>query len=220
MDQPDASAAELDAAYAELERLNRWLGGHRASLYGIEKVLPREIERARVLDVGSGGGELAPVLAAWGRRRGVEVDFVGLDDDRAAVEYAARHHGSSHARFVCEDLFVHEPAEPYDVVHMGITLHHFDDEPAVRALRRMAELLGPERGGVVINDLHRHRVPFHAVQLVTGALRSPAYVQHDAPLSVNRAFTRSDLERLASAAGWRQIDVAWRPMFRWVLTGR
>lgn len=224
MDQPDAVPAELDAAYAELERLNRWLGGHASSVYGLEKVAGRRSRGGatlRVLDVGSGGGELAPVLAAWGERTGRAIELVGLDDDRAAIEYARRHHGSDRARFVCEDLFEHTPIEPYDVVHMGITLHHFDNDAAVRALRRMAELLrpGPE-GGVVVNDLQRHPVPFYAVQVVTTALRSPAYVQHDAPLSVNRAFTRAELVDLARAAGWRQVRVAWRPMFRWVMTGR
>lgn len=223
MDQPDASPTELDAAYAELERLNRWLGGHASSLYGIELVAGarrREGDLLRVLDVGAGGGELAPVLAAWGARRGRSIDYTGLDDDRAAAEYARRHHGTDRARFVCEDLFEHEPVEPYDVVHMGITLHHFDGDAAVRALRQMAELVRPDDGGVVINDLQRHPVPFYAVQLVTAALRSPAYVRHDAPLSVNRAFTRDELVELAKAAGWTRIQVSWRPMFRWVLTGR
>jgi 2-polyprenyl-3-methyl-5-hydroxy-6-metoxy-1,4-benzoquinol methylase len=202
--------------------LNRWLGGHACSLYGIEKVLARrrrDDRPLRLLDVGSGGGELAPIVSAWAARRGWSVDFTGLDDDRAATEYARRHHASEGARFVCDDLFEHQPAEPYDVVHMGITLHHFDGEAASRALRRMAELVRSD-GGVVVNDLQRHPVPFYAVQLVTAALRSPAYVQHDAPLSVNRAFTREELVELAKAAGWSRVDVAWRPMFRWVLTGR
>lgn len=222
MDRDDAIPDELAAVYPELERLNRWLGGHGSTLYGMAKLLGRQRRKTvRFLDVGCGGGELAPIVHRWGARRGLDVRFVGIDDDEAAIAYARAHHQSEGAHFERADLFEHAPVEPYDVVHMGITLHHFDDAAAVRALARMAELApGPESpGGVLINDLQRHPVPFYAVQVVTLALRSPSYVRHDAPLSVNRAFTRDELFDLARRAGWGRAEVDWRPMFRWVLTG-
>lgn len=218
MDQPDARIGELEQAYAELERLNRWLGGHGASRYGIESVIRRapELRELRVLDVGSGGGELAPLVVGWGQRVGRSISVVGIDDDRAAIEYAQTRYAGPRVRFQQAGLFEFEPEAPFDVVHMGLTLHHFDDAEVVRALRRMAELATL---GVVVNDLQRHPVPFYAVQVVTSALRSPDYVRHDAPLSVNRAFTKSELLALASEAGWTWVRVDWRPMFRWVLTG-
>jgi len=217
MDAPTASTTELYAVYAELARLNRWLGGHDASRFGMDRLARRSGSRSlSVLDVGTGGGDLAPALFRWADRAGFDLDFVGIDDDRAAIDYARKTIRNPKARFEHVNLRDWDDVDRFDIVHMAITLHHFDRPEAEDALRRMAAMA---RVGVVINDLQRHPVPFYAVQLVTAVRRSPAYVVHDAPLSVNRAFTRDELSMLGRAAGWTEIEVAWRPMFRWVMTG-
>ncbi len=217
MDARDADPEELVGVYRELAWINRWLGGHATTLAGLNRA--RGLEAARTftfLDVGCGGGELAPRVLEWADRRGLSARYIGIDDDDAAIGFARAHHASQRSSFEHANLFQLAPRS-YDVVHMALTLHHFDGDEAVQALKAMRRAA---RSAVIINDLHRHRIPFEASKWLTWLRRSPRYVRFDAPVSVNRAFKRDDLQALARRAGFTQYELTWIPMFRWLLVGR
>ncbi len=86
---------------------------------------------ARVLEVGSGHGELTTALAVAG------YDVVGIDP--AAPE------GELFRRLTLDDL---DETERYDAVVAAFSLHHIRDLDV--ALRKIATLL--ERGGVLVVD--------------------------------------------------------------------
>jgi 2-polyprenyl-3-methyl-5-hydroxy-6-metoxy-1,4-benzoquinol methylase len=212
MDDPEASSDELFRVYRELEIINRRLGGHGVSREGIETLVPEG--PVQVLDVGAGGGDFARYLADWGRRTGRGVEVQGLELTPSAVEYARLHSGRYEGlRFSHGDLH-DQPDGAWDVVHMSLTLHHFDDQEAVRMLEGMARVA---RRGVVVNDLHRAAIAYGAIKVLTGVLSRSRLVRNDAPLSVNRAFLRSELSELCRQAGLTVHRLAWRPMYRWLL---
>ncbi|MGF1510843.1 MAG: methyltransferase domain-containing protein [Myxococcota bacterium] len=214
MDDPSAPRHELFRVYEELEQINLRLGGHAVSLEGVRCLVVTDDQPLAVLDVGSGGGDFARYLAAWAQRAERDIRVQGLELSSAAVEYAEEcSNGHPNVTFRQGDLF-DEPDRSWDIVHMSLTLHHFDDEGAVRMLREMARV---GRRGIVVNDLHRHPVAYAAIKAVTRVLSRSPFVRNDAPLSVNRGFTRDELHALATAAGLDVRLLGWRPMYRYLL---
>jgi 2-polyprenyl-3-methyl-5-hydroxy-6-metoxy-1,4-benzoquinol methylase len=97
----------------------------------------------RVLDVASGTGYGAHVLASEGRALSV----MGVESDVAAVDYARRIYGSDAVRFVCSRASgVPLPPASFDVAVSFETLEHVEDEQDF--LRELHRLLCP--GGMLI----------------------------------------------------------------------
>jgi 2-polyprenyl-3-methyl-5-hydroxy-6-metoxy-1,4-benzoquinol methylase len=89
----------------------------------------------RVLDVGTGKGELARDLAL---RAGATV--TGIDVNRSMLAFAAAHSAHARVEYVLVDVWELEPAHPYDVVVLSNVLEHLDRRPEL--LRRLARSTG------------------------------------------------------------------------------
>lgn len=215
LDDPSIDAGVLAQTIDEVDRVNRLTAGHLATLYGFETLRPRG-DQLQVLDVGCGNGALAVDIAEWARPHFDHVHIRGIDLNPAIIRHAdRRHRDRADVSFACVDLFDLPDVQQYDIVHASLMLHHLPDALAAQALSRMAQLA---RVGVVIADLHRHIVPWLFTRATISRITSNPLVQHDAPLSVARAFTRADLASLAARANLLDHRIEWRPLFRWVLT--
>jgi hypothetical protein len=104
-----------------------------------------------------------------------------------------------------------------DVAFCSLTLHHFQPEEAIQVLR---ELSRASRVGIVVSDLYRSRAAYVAVWLSTRVFGRHAMTRHDGPLSVLRAYTPVELQRLALAAGLRSPQVRAGNWFRMMLVAR
>lgn len=225
MDELDIDGEALFQALRELEIINRYLGGHRTSILGIEQLLQGQPAGGEhtVLDIGAGGADTAVELERWGRRAGWSLRVVSLDINPSSCRWALERLKKDAAvdlptappLVVAGDVF-RVPFRPgcFDIVHSSLFLHHFDDDEAVLILRAMR---GLARIGVVINDLHRHPLAYWSVRLGSALLSRSAFVQHDGPLSVLRGFRRDELENLADAADACSASLCWRWGFRWGL---
>ena len=222
MDDLDAiGGAELEETLAELRAINRWLGGYRTTWSALDDLASRvPLERPAgepltVLDVGGGSGDVAESIVSWGesRRIPVSVTLVELHPHTARVA-GDRLRDTPAARAEVGDLF-EIPEKSYDVVHAALFLHHFDGGDAARALVAMS---GIARLGVVVNDLHRHWVPWTLIRWITGSFSRNRLIRHDAPLSVARAFTTDDWRALGRSTG---LDLTWRRKWawRWAVSG-
>ena len=208
---------ELRTALTTLRTINRRLGGHATTRRALSDLaartaLPRRLE---VLDVGGGSGDAAPEILAWGRERAFDVRVVVLDlHPETAAEAASLLHREPQAEARQGDLF-DVPPRSFDVVHAGLFLHHFDGDGAGRALAAMARAA---RHGVVVNDLHRHAVPWVLIRALTLVGSRNRLIRNDAPLSVARGFTDRDWRALGPAAG---LDLRWRRTWawRWAVSG-
>src|SRR5512144_364828 len=178
MDRPGVPYGDLDTALQDLGLINRWLGGHRTTRIGIERLLcDRPAGTAfTVLDLGSGGTDLRDVLRPLGR----DFRVTGLDINPLMREFARRHGhttemvmGSAHA--------LSYPDRSFDIVHASLLLHHCTDEEAARLIR---EAVRSARIGVVINDLQRNPIALMGISLLTALFARSVIVRHDAPLSV------------------------------------
>jgi ubiquinone/menaquinone biosynthesis C-methylase UbiE len=100
---------------------------------------------ARVLDVGSGLGDVALSIS---RIVGDEGEVVGIERDTRSIDFARTRlaeRGASNVRFVQADVATYETNERFDAV-VGRFVLTFVDDP-VRALRRLSSLL--VAGGVL-----------------------------------------------------------------------
>ena len=193
----------VDDVYWFLGAINHWLGGTRATLRRFEE-LSREWQagqRVEILDVATGGGDLARALVAWGRGRGFDVRVTALDISRSALTSARRRGsdgtGTAALRFVCAD--VHRvPCRDgvFDYVTCALFFHHLTDDDVIRTLQSFDRLAAR---GIVVNDLIRRWRHFVWSWLFTRPFNS--VLRNDGPLSVRRAFRPSELADLARRAG-------------------
>ncbi|MDO9503074.1 methyltransferase domain-containing protein [Falsiroseomonas sp.] len=214
MDDPGQSAADFDAALADLARINRMTFATTPLLRFLDRVAAAHPgQPLSVLDVGAGGGDALRAMAAWGARSGVALDLWGLDRSPWAEAHAMRQ--ATPARWITADLFDLPPGRRFDVVVCGLFAHHLDDATLVRFLRWLPAH-ATQRW--LILDLHRHPIPWAAVWACTRLLRMHPMVCHDGPISVARGFSRADWARLIDAAGVPATP-RWVLPFRWAVEG-
>lgn len=221
MDDPEVEGEALRTALRDLRRINRLLGGLRASTSVLAPMLSAR-SALDLLDVGSGTGDYLAQLVRQGARHGTEVRATGVDLNPrtvgrgrawldAALPSALR--AGVHLN-IADALALPYPDDAFDVAHAALFLHHFHGDAAVQLLREMDRV---SRHGVLVNDLHRHPLAYLGIWALSRLGFSPM-VQHDGPLSVRRGFRRADLVALAEAAGLSSVEVRWHWAFRWTLS--
>ena len=219
LDLDGADRGAIAVCLRDLERINRWTGAYRVTLRWLDQ-LHLEVTPKRpitVLDAGSGGGDMLRRIRAWARARGLEVRLIGVDrNPHATAAAAAATRYDAGIRYVTADLFDLPRELPVDVVVSALFSHHLDDVRLIDFLRWMEERA---RLGWLINDLHRHRLPWLVAHHGARLLRMHSLVRHDAPLSVARAFDRHDWHRLLAAADLAPpaTAVVWRFPFRFAV---
>jgi hypothetical protein len=202
MDDLDLATEELRQNLDELETINTWLGGYRPVLAALARLRP-QFPKGRPRHI-----------AAWAQRRRLPVVLTGIDANAFMLDYAQRKSQGQPEISYCQlDIFSPEfAAQPYDVLTASLFCHHFTDAELVALLRRWQQ---QAQVAVIINDLHRHPLAYHSIRLLTRWLGGSRLVQHDAPLSVARAFSRADWQRLLAQAGITRYTLRWCWAFRW-----
>ena len=103
----------------------------------------------------------------------------------------------------------------FDLVTAALFFHHLAQEDAVTTLREMSRV---SRRGVIVNDIHRTAIAYHGIRAFTSVFGFSPMVRHDGPVSVRRAFNKSDLQEIAEGAGLQDYTIRWHWAFRWILT--
>jgi 2-polyprenyl-3-methyl-5-hydroxy-6-metoxy-1,4-benzoquinol methylase len=159
----------------------------------------------RILDVASGGGDVARALA----RPGWAVD--GCDFSPTAVAHAQRRGG----RFFIHDALADPIPEQYDALTCSLFVHHLSEDQTIQLFRRFAE---SSARFIVISDLNRCRTGLFLAYVVSRLLTRSPVVHYDGPVSVRAAFTLPEVRNLAHQAGLHGAQVRRCWPFRWLLT--
>ena len=202
MDRPQPVTRELERDLANLRSFNRWFGGHGLVRHFLRRWL-KPNDKARILDVATGSGDIPRLIADHARRQDVSVQIDAIDQQESTIGIARRLSAAyPEIRFSCANLFEWDPAEGYDIVFCSLTLHHFTTDDAVRALEKIREL---SRARVLVADLRRARWLTFAVYLVTATIYPDEMTKTDARLSAARAFSFLEMRKLAERAGWKNF---------------
>ena len=125
-----------------------WIGGTVAKR---DLVLQHYSNQKRILEVGCSIGNIA------GAFRGLNVDYIGLDVDASAVDYARRKFKRCGAfSFVSGNLWEQQFDHEFDYIVFSAILHHVDDVTAISHLEYCKKILSP-RGTVLVSDPIRPR---------------------------------------------------------------
>jgi SAM-dependent methyltransferase len=202
MDQPDLDAATHRRALAGLRRLNAICRIDSAVWQALGRIAATSKgSPLRVLDVASGGGDVAMRVARQAKRRGIALEMSGCDISPTAVAHAsatARGAGLVDVHFFQCDVLNDSLPEGYDVVMCSLFLHHLHETDAERLLRNMA---AAARRAVLVDDLLRSRTGYLLAWLGSRLFTTSPIVHTDGPLSVRAAFSVDEARALAERAG-------------------
>ncbi len=205
MDRPDAAPEDLEAALRSLRGLNRYFGSHRVVSIFLQRWVQRG-DRLRVLDLATGSADIPRLVADHARKVGAAVEIVAVDFQPKTLEIARRL-SANYPEITCRqgDVLTFREGAPFDLVICSLALHHFSEEDAVRLLQRCREL---SRKFVLVSDLRRGMVGIVGVYLLTLLIFRDRMTRQDGRASVQRAFTRREMQELARRAGWEGFGSA------------
>lgn len=215
LDQP-ANEAELATGLDHLSAVNRWLGGRRAVLRSLAPLVTRG-SPISILDAGTGAGDIPRALVAWAHRQLARVRITAVDRHRQTVRIA-RERTRIHSRITIartDVLALPFRDRTFDFALLSLTLHHLDDDARPAALR---ELRRVTRRAVLVNELDRTWPHLIGAKLLSWTLwRRDPVTRHDAPVSVRRGFTPTELLDCAREAGFTNARVRRFFFYRLVL---
>jgi 2-polyprenyl-3-methyl-5-hydroxy-6-metoxy-1,4-benzoquinol methylase len=191
MDDPACDPELLRATLRRFGTINRLVSGwgavYRAHLRPHLRGLGRT---SRVLDIGSGGGDLIARLAADARRDGLDVAWTGVDPDARAHEVALARTPIPGVGFRRADAatLVHE-GETFDAVLSNHVLHHLGDALPGFA----AESLALSRGIVLHSDIARSRTAYGLYAVGITPFAPGTFLRTDGLRSIRRSYTRAEL---------------------------
>lgn len=224
MDDLACSGEVVHQTLREIENINRLLGGNYVTVHGVAQLVGNTgWDRVlNVTDLGCGGGDLLKLIRKWGSKKRIDLTFTGIDANPHIVAYAQQHtSGIPAIAFETVDILSEEfKLRKFDVVTGTLFFHHFSSEQLVNFFYQLKQQTSV---GIVINDIHRHWFAYYAIKTLTWLFSRSSMVKFDAPLSVLRAFRKSELQDIMRRAGIEHYTLRWMWAFRWqvvIKTGR
>lgn len=196
---------EVTASLADLRRVSDWFGGTATTVSRLRRVAD-ECNRPHlsVLEVAAGDGAL-PVAA---KRRLAQQ---GITLELTLMDRMPSHLNAATARKVCGDaLQLPFRDSSFDVVSCSLLAHHL--EPS--ELQKFAlEGLRVSRRAVLINDLIRNPIHLGLVYAGMPLFRS-RLTRHDAPASVRRAYTVSEMRHMLRDISGARVEISQHYLYR------
>jgi 2-polyprenyl-3-methyl-5-hydroxy-6-metoxy-1,4-benzoquinol methylase len=152
-----------------------------------------------LLDIATGGGDVAIELACRARRAGLALEVEACDISSTALQVAdeTAQRKDVAVRSFRWDARIEPLPRHYHIVISTLFLHHLDDPDIVALLHRLSS----RADHLLISDLLRSHLGFGLAYLGTRLLSSSPVVHEDGVRSVRAALTLPEARRLASEAG-------------------
>lgn len=219
MDNEPVDFAEFDDCLRQLRIINIFTLAYAPTLRWFSHLYKqgRLTDGSTVLDVGSGHGDMLRCLSNWAAARRLRLDLIGVDLNPLSKLSAERATSQSQGIvFITDNVFSFAPEQKIDYIISSLFTHHLTDEQLVGFIRWMDHRACL---GWLINDLHRHPIPYYFIKSVVRLLSCNRLIRHDAPVSVARAFTAPDLKKLLEAAGIpaHRVSIRWHFPFRYAV---
>lgn len=209
---PHYTKEEYDDCLRQLGRIGRFLGGDKASMKTFRKLAPPET----ILDIGCGGGQFTLALAKGFPKANV----VGIDISSEAIAFAKERLRETSLRNISFEHVsrphLSYPPNSFDAVTATLVCHHLDDGQLVEFLKAAYRVA---RGSIVINDLHRHWLPYCLFAPIAKLFFPNRLIFNDGLLSIRRSFTRKEWVGFLKAANipLERCSIRWHLPFRWVV---
>ncbi|GAB2619997.1 methyltransferase domain-containing protein [Belliella aquatica] len=215
MDDLEFEGPVLDQSLKELRTINKLLGGNKVTTNGLNQLIKKNPQESySIADIGCGGGDMIRVMADWAKKNLIPCNFIGIDANPNTIEFAKeRLKDLDHVNFKVENVFDESfEHEQVDIITCTLFTHHFTDE---ELLKLFSSFLKKARLGIIINDLHRHRLAYFSIKALTRLFSKSPMVQNDGPLSVLRGFSKEDFISILANSGIKNSQIKWFWAFRW-----
>lgn len=217
MDSFQGTTKDLEALLADINRVNRLLGGINITSDTVFRMIQENHKESyTILDVGCSDGDMLRKLALRAKKKNVHVNFVGLDLNEQALEIA-RQKSKAFPEIIYrnQDVFTLESME-VDIVITTLTLHHFNDTEIPIFLERFTKMA---HLGVIINDLHRSRWAYYLFKAFSVIFIKTSTAKYDGLVSILRGFKKKELQTFSDRLPKKQHEIAWRWAFRyrWII---
>ncbi len=200
MDAPDCDLSALENTYRQFRVVNRLVAGWRQVYTQRLRPLMAADRTTTLLDIGSGGGDVARALACWAARDGRSLEITAVDPDERAHAFASRQppvRGVAFRRTSSAELVA--AGARFDLVTSNHLLHHLDLDALVALLgdsTRLATRL------VVHNDIARSHWAYAAYAVGSRPFGRRSFISVDGSLSIRRSHTAAELAGLVGDP-WR-----------------
>ncbi len=190
MDAPDCDPLKLERTYQQFGLVNRLFSGWRGLYVRELRPLLSPTTITTALDIGSGGGDLARLLAKWSRRDKLLLEITGTDPDARAYGFASSrpHHAAvSFVQADSSDLV--RDGRRFDVVISNHVIHHLQPQDVTGLL---ADSHALARQLCVHNDLRRSLAAYGLFSLAALPFRG-SFIRPDGLVSIRRSYTPAEL---------------------------
>ncbi|WP_411720870.1 methyltransferase domain-containing protein [Mycetocola sp.] len=198
MDDPSCDQQTLFRTYAAFPRVNRVVSGWRSTY--LSQIRPRFTGPAHSLvDIGSGGGDVARALLGWARRDGVRLDVTAVDPDPRAFDYMQTLppvDGFSSRR--CSSTDLADEGARFDFVISNHVLHHLAAAELGGVLADSERLA---RRAAVHSDIRRSAAAYLLFSAFTAARFRGSFIREDGLLSIRRSYRFDELAAIVPP-GW------------------
>jgi SAM-dependent methyltransferase len=211
LDDPAADPGAVRRSLRHITRANWWFGGVASLGWALGRVTRGVApgSELRLLDLGTGAGDLPLAARRWGARRGIRIVPTGLELSRVAASLAR---GAGVPTFVADAIAPPVRSGCVDIVLVSQLAHHLSPDGVVSLFEAANRVT---RGAVIVLDLRRARFAGIAFRAGATLLRFDRVTRHDGLVSIRRGYTAPELRALARRAGV-PATVSRRPGYRLV----
>lgn len=185
---------ETRRALADLRRVNRCLLGYLPVLRTLLPRMRREPGRQRLLDLGTGSGEIPQILVRAALRRGVELQVVGVDRKLRHL-VIGRLEGIPQLRVVADARALPFRDRAFHWALSTLFFHHFNREGNRRIVAEMRRVC---RRQAVVVDLRRSRLALLLARILFPALGIGSVARHDGWVSLCRSWALGEVGALVA----------------------
>ncbi|MDN3654894.1 methyltransferase domain-containing protein [Ferruginibacter paludis] len=214
LDKDNIAFADIEQNMRELNLINTWLGGHGITIKGMQQLLQhcKTNQLITICEMGCGGGDNLQAINKWCTKKGIAVNFIGIDIKQECIDFAKQQYPDLPCQWMVKDYrdVWFDDMKP-DIIFSSLFCHHFTNEQLLKMMQWMRR---QSRTGFFINDLHRHWLAYYSIRLITRIFSSSYLVKNDAPLSVARGFKLCEWNSIFTGAAIKNYSISWKWAFR------
>lgn len=218
LDNFHLSGTKLHRTLRELGLINRLFGNVRTVRSAIWREMEKaSLEKATIVDLGCGGGDLLAALAKAAAQKGLALQLIGIDGNPASLSYAKERYGKIEAlRFQEADISRSDfQVPPCDFLISSHFLYHFHDAELPDFLQK--QLKGVRRAAI-FSELDRHFIALQLFKFVSLLLGFSKMTRQDGQTAVRRAFRSGELVAILKKTSFVNYSLAYKWAFRHLLT--
>lgn len=193
MDDPNLDLESLKSTFIEINKVNKVLLGNKITLDAVYRLIQENPKPSyNIVDMGCGDGNMLRILALFLRKKNIKATLIGVDLNKRGLQIAQEHPSDfPEITYMCQDILALDSSVlQCDILLCTLVLHHFSSAQIYTFTQQFTRLSSI---AVVINDLRRSRLSHYLFKLFSYLFIKSHVAKHDGLVSVDSAFTKSDL---------------------------